>query len=258
MPREIVSILATVAFAAIFLFGRHLQIARKRWRRAGISAGGGASVAYVFVHLLPDLSEAGKAFVEATAERALWFAESHVYLAALAGFALFYGLEHLVAWSRPSAQQQTAGAETNGFIFHLHICGFAVYAALVSYLMVRGTGLAQASIALYAVAMGLHFLSVDHSLLREHAVRYVRLGRYMLAAAVLVGWACGTWLEIPGPIVCTLLGLVSGGVIMNSMIMELPREKEGRFWPFLLGAAAYAAIMLLATGVQTGGPSEGA
>ena len=40
--------------------------------------------------------------------------------------------------------------------------------------------------------------------------------------------------------------LVSGAVIMNSMIMELPQEKDGRFLPFLLGGVFYAAVSLLA------------
>jgi hypothetical protein len=33
---------------------------------------------------------------------------------------------------------------------------------------------------------------------------------------------------------------------MNSMIMELPRDKDGRFWPFLIGAFSYTAVLLLA------------
>jgi hypothetical protein len=51
------------------------------------------------------------------------------------------------------------------------------------------------------------------------------------------------------------MGLVSGGVIMNSTIMELPHEKEGKFWAFVLGAVLYAAIMLLATSVGAGSES---
>jgi hypothetical protein len=42
-----------------------------------------------------------------------------------------------------------------------------------------------------------------------------------------------------------MLGLNPGGVIINSMIMELPTEKEGRFWPFCLGAIAYWLLLLL-------------
>ena len=256
MTQEIETLAATLAFAAVFLFGHRLEVHRKGWRRASVSAGAGAAVAYVFVHLLPDLAEAGRAFAEATAGqawRASWLAESHVYLAALLGFVVFYGLEHLVAWSRRTTPMEESSGAKDGPVFLLHIGGFAVYAAMVSYLMVRGIGLAEASIALYALAMGLHFLSVDHSLLHEHAARYLRPGRYILAAAVLAGWACGVLLEIPRPVVATLMGVVSGGVIMNSMIMELPGEKEGKFWPFLAGAAAYAAIMLLAIGSPASG-----
>jgi hypothetical protein len=34
-------------------------------------------------------------------------------------------------------------------------------------------------------------------------------------------------------------------VIITSMIMELPTEKEGRFWPFCLGAIGYSLLLLL-------------
>ena len=254
--REIETLAAVLAFAAVFLFGQRLAVTRKGWRRASVSAGAGAAVAYVFVDLLPDLEEAGRTFVQATAGqtwRVSWLAEPHVYLAALAGFVVFYGLEHLVAWSRRTTRTEEPGDSKERPVFLLHIGGFAVYAAMVSYLMVRGIGMAQASIALYTVAMALHFLSVDHALLREHGPLYVRRGRYVLAGAALAGWAFGMLAEIPKPLLCTLLGLVSGGVIMNSTIMELPREKDGKFWAFLLGALAYAAIVLLAVGSGAGG-----
>ena len=93
--------------------------------------------------------------------------------------------------------------------------------------------------------MGLHFLALDHALGREHGNLYARPGRQILAAAVLAGWLCGVLAELSKPVVLTLLGLVSGGVVMNSMIMELPSEKEGRFGAFCAGAGAYAMLLLL-------------
>jgi len=38
----------------------------------------------------------------------------------------------------------------------------------------------------------------------------------------------------------------SGGVVMNSMVMELPDGQEGRCWPFALGAIGYAALLVIA------------
>jgi hypothetical protein len=51
--------------------------------------------------------------------------------------------------------------------------------------------------------------------------------------------------EVPRPSLITGLGLISGGVVMNSMVMELPREKEGRFWPFVVGALVYTLLLAL-------------
>jgi hypothetical protein len=249
MAREVETLLGAMTLAAVFVFGRRLEIHRKGWRRASMSAGAGAAVAYVFVHLLPELSEAGRAFASATAHRAMMFAESRIYLTALIGFTFFYGLEHMVGWS---ARKETEVRTSADPILLLHIGGFALYGAMISYMMVRGIGSAEISVPLYVLAMALHFLSVDHSLLHEHGSTYLWPGRYILAAAVLAGWLCGIFVELPESIVFRSLGLISGGVIMNSMIMELPHDREGKFWPFMIGAAAYAAILLVATGIRGG------
>lgn len=241
----IATLVAALVFAAIFLFGGRLQMIRKDWRRAGVSFAAGASVAYVFVHLLPELAEAVEGYVEATIDRAISFAEVRIYLAMLVGFVIFYGLEHMSRWAHKSGRRDAPDYGSRDPLFLIHIGGFAAYGALVSYMMVRGVGEQALPVALYTLAMGLHFLSIDHALLEEHKTLYERPGRYVLAAAVLVGWACGILTELPGPWVFILLGLVSGGVVMNSMIMELPGEKEGKFWAFALGAATYTVLMLL-------------
>jgi len=252
MSREIEYFLAALVFVLIFMFGGHLRVTRKGWRRASISASAGASVAYVFVHLLPDLEEASKSFAQATASRSFSLAGSHVYLAALLSFIVFYGMEHLIKWSHQPENLENSEGAANMQVYLIHIVGFGLYSALVCYMMVRGQEMSTAAIALYAVAMGLHFLSLDHSLLEAHGKRYLQSGRFILAAAVLVGWGFGELYEIPKALSATLMGLVAGGVIMNSMLTELPKEKEGKFWPFLGGAAAYAVIMLLVVGVRDG------
>jgi hypothetical protein len=97
---------------------------------------------------------------------------------------------------------------------------------------------------LYLIAMTLHFLAVNHSLEREYGSTY-HSGRWLLAAAILVGGSAGIFTSMSEDLLATLLGLNSGGVIINSMIMELPTEKEGRFWPFCLGAIGYSLLLLL-------------
>ena len=196
----------------------------------------------MFVRLLPELDEAQTAFVAATAGRALPAPEFRVYASALLGFVVFYGLEHLVAWSR---EPEGGRRDWSSPVFLLHVGGFAFYAWLVTYLMVRGISDKPLPVTLYAIAMALHFVGVDHALLREHGAAYMRVGRFVLAAAALAGWSIANVTEISPTTIITCLGLVSGGVVMNSMVMELPSEKDGRLWPFVSGAAAYTLLLLL-------------
>ena len=62
--------------------------------------------------------------------------------------------------------------------------------------MVRGISDTALPVALYAIAMGLHFIGVDHSLQREHGATYMRVGRFVLAGAALAGWSVGMMTEI--------------------------------------------------------------
>jgi hypothetical protein len=231
-------------FAGIFVFGEKLFTGYRMHKRRALSVAGGAAVAYVFVHLLPELARAGETFVKTTADQPLPWPEYRVYAAALVGFVLFYGLEHLVYWSRHSGPRERPGDGVRDPILILHIGGFALYAGLISYLMVRSIDERVVPVLLYGLAMGLHFLSTGHSLHHAHGRRYDVCGRWALALAVLAGWVCGVLVELPKPIAITMLGLVSGGVVMNSMIAELPGEKDGRFVPFCIGAAAYAVLLL--------------
>jgi hypothetical protein len=87
------------------------------------------------------------------------------------------------------------------------------------------------SVALYAVAITVHFLAVDHSLHEEHGAAYERVGRFMLAGMCLIGWGTGLLIALPPYVIALLVAFLSGSIIMNSLIMELPSEKDGRFLP---------------------------
>ena len=89
-------------------------------RRSAVSFGAGMSVAYVFVHVLPELQEARHTLAEAVELR---FEGMAIYFLAMVGFLCFYGLDHL----------RTRAGES----YRIHLAGFAAYVSLVAYLLVR-------------------------------------------------------------------------------------------------------------------------
>jgi hypothetical protein len=218
---------AALLFAAMFLFGRCIQLlgALSFEHRSVVSFSAGMAAAYVFVHVTPELHGARQAFVE-SASMPTRFEGMAIYMVSLIGFLAYYGLDNLRTQVRESAEH----AE-DGLAFRIHVGGFAAYAALIGYLLVRNLEESTVSTALYTVTIALHFLTIDHSLVEEHGAAYERVGRWVLAAATLFGWGVGVLLPLPTAVVALLLAFVSGAIMMNSMIMELPSEKDGPSCP---------------------------
>jgi len=231
---------AALLFAAAFLVGGRVHPFRSliRDRRSMLSFGAGMSAAYVFVHVMPELHDARHAFVESVS-MTLRYEGMAIYFIALLGFLLFYGLEH------QSNRLRDAGAEGEvGPAFKLDLIGFSAYVWLMAYLLVNHFGSSPFSIGLYALALAFHFLSLDHSLRHKHAEAYERIGRYALAGMALLGWGMGLLFALSGHILALLLAFISGAIIVNSLIMELPSGKEGRFLPFMAGGLVYGLILL--------------
>ena len=231
---------AALLFAATFLAGGRVHPLRAliQDRRSIISFGAGMSAAYVFVHLMPELHGVRGAFAESVSVH-LPFEGMAVYFVALIGFLAFYGLDHLRARLR-----EVAETERQHLAFRLHVSGFAAYIWLVAYLLVNNFEETRISTGLYAVAMAAHFLTIDHSLRHEHGAAYERSGRWMLAGVSLLGWGMGLWLPLPHHVVALLMAFISGAIIMNSTVMELPSEKDGRFLPFMAGGLTYCLLLL--------------
>jgi len=231
---------AALVFAATFLVGGRVHPFRSliRDRRSILSFGAGMSAAYVFVHVMPELHDARRAFVESVSTT-LRYEGMAIYFIALLGFLLFYGLEH------QSNRLRSSGAEgAVGPAFKLDIMGFAAYVWLMAYLLVNHFGDSLVSIELYAIALAFHFLSLDHSLRHEYGDAYERIGRFVLAGMALLGWGMGQLFALPGHILALLVAFISGAIIMNSLIMELPSGKDGRFLPFMAGGLVYGLILL--------------
>lgn len=242
--------IAALLFALTFLFGGqvHPLKAFTHDRRSLVSFSAGMSAAYVFVHLMPEMHGARSVFAESVSGH-LPLEGMVIYFVALVGFLVVYGLEHLrVHLSEGEGQGKGRGegaeAEEDGLAYRLHVGGFAAYVALVGYLLVRNLEETPVSTALFATAMVFHFLTIDHSLREEHGAAYESRGRWLLAGMSLLGWGAGALFALPAYVLALLVAFLSGAIIMNSAVMELPDHKDGRFLPFMLGGLIYGAILV--------------
>lgn len=241
---EMETLVVALVFAGSFIAGGRLHLPSNKLRNIP-SFSAGASVAYIFIHLIPELETAGEIFTREMEPLGYPFIWQGIHVATLAGFVFFYCLEQaIMGIKRKGETALMLERERHVLCFRLSLAAFSLYALLVSYLLLHSLEEGEVRLGLYALAMGFHFLSVGHFLQQEYGPLYRERGARLLALCSLGGWAAGKVLEIPVPAIAVLLGVVAGGVIVNTMIMELPREKEGRFPPFVTGAALYTIVLL--------------
>lgn len=235
---------------AICLGFVHIFASRTRWlvaipQRWWISIAGGVSIAYIFLDILPELSHA-QAEVEHGVGPLVTYLENHAYLLALVGLALFYGLEKLALRSRLHRQRTHGEDCTYPDAFWIHVISFALYNLILGYLLQESEEQGLAACLLLFFALALHFVVNDVALWEHHKHAYDRLGRWLLAAAIIVGWCLGQAFYVDEVAIASIWALVAGGIILNVLKEELPEKQDSHFGFFAAGAAVYSLILLTA------------
>lgn len=238
------SLVAVLFLAAVHLFAGKLRFTRSIPRSRWLSFGGGVSVGYVCLHLLPELHEAQSHIEEA--RPFFGVLKHHVFVSTLTGLLLFYALERYVQCRRGEGPKGEAdqSPERDG-AFWLHVASFGIYNALIGFLIGRSGRRDLAELALFTIALALHFVVNDFGLREHHKRLYDRQGRWILAATIPAGWGVALHYRFSEAVIGLVVGFLAGAIILNVFKEELPEERESKLIPFIGGAAGYAALLLL-------------
>lgn len=242
----LITFIMALGFVFIHLFSRYLPFLGSVPRSKLLSLAGGISVAYVFIHLLPELNKHNQLLDKKIEGGALEIFENHTYIMAMLGLALFYGLERMVKVSKKKQQKHNNLDRASKSVFWIHIASFFLYNTLIGYLLLHGEQETIMGLIYYFLALAVHFITSDNSLREAHEEIYDRIGRWILAGAILVGWVLGRFVEVNESVIAVLFALLAGGVILNVMKEELPEERESNFWAFAAGVAGYTLLLTLA------------
>lgn len=225
MTEQILVFLLGAGFALVHLMASRMDWLDRTPRSLWLSTAGGVSIAYVFVHLLPELGHFSR---ETELHAAL-------YVAALAGFVGFYGIE---AHIRRTSNEDAA--------FRLHLATYAGYNVVVGYLLdAQAREEELAGLLFYAFALSLHLVINDRALAERYGKRHAGGGRLTLAGAVSTGVVLGAFFDLPEAAVAVFFALLAGSTVLTVIKEELPQERQSRLSAFAGGAGLYAALLLL-------------
>jgi hypothetical protein len=229
-----------VTLTLIHLFSYRLNFISDSPRSKWLSIAGGASVSYIFIHLMPELAE-GQQELNKISSPLLDYFTHHIYLLSLLGLCLFYGLEYYI-----KTQKSDKDIDNSRLDFWLHISSFSIYNFLIGYLLLNREGQGIISLTFFSVAMGFHFLVNDYGLSRHHKHIYKNKGRWILSFSILLGWGIGMVTQITKGFTFSILAFLAGGIILNVLKEELPEERKSNYWAFLSGAFIFTLVLYLA------------
>ena len=216
-----------ILLVALILVAAHLVAPRVqglvKYPERQQAFGGGLSVAYVFLHLIPSL-DAADAVVG-----------PRIYFVALLGFVAFYGLD--VMFQPPKHAHPTK--------YHAYLAVFFVYDGLLIFTL--GLNLAPTPILtlVFALSLALDVLNTDLEMQEQYGERFVKRGRRVLLAGVAIGYGLNL-LRRPDPVVIDLVTAGLAGFMMfhtNNGVFPVSRNKK--FPAFLAGVLAFWLLHVL-------------
>ena len=284
------SLFGLALFCLVHVFADRMRFLDGTPRSRWLSAAGGISLAYVFLHFLPEPRAEGQRLVREGegGAVAMPFIEFELYGLALVGLLAYYGAERYVQTEKRrgdvrmrSDTHSTAADEGQGRPRARFITGstssrsrFTTSCrATCSCAAARRTTKASAehgvrggpcgggkrkrvprslfqeaeiSLVTFAVALAIHFLVTDYGLREDFREGYMKLGRWVLCGAAILGWLLGVFVALPEIAVIAIMALLGGGIILNVLKEELPAERQSRFGALIAGAAGYAVLLALA------------
>lgn len=212
-------VLAFANFIGILLPVKN-YVPRKWW----LSFSGGVAVAYVFIHLIPELHK-----ITDVAGNSLTFSLT------LFGTVTYFGAAKFVKESKRTPDSRLA--------FITQMTTLVPYFFTVGYFLERLDTLT--ALASYTVAVGIHLVGFGYDQKEDHKERYTYSVVGTLALVLIAGTIASYFYKLDELTLNLLLAFVVGGILLNSIKEEIPTINQSRFWAFAAGSISTGILLLL-------------
>ena len=237
------SLIVILILASVHLFVKELSRLGVGARNAALSAGAGASLAYVLMAILPKLAEKQDSLVTSVDTGLRGFLEHHVYLVAMVGLVIYYGIARVAAYG---AREASDGVPLRArAALSAAVVGNGAYGLLIGYLIVNRLQFGLFSLILICVGMGTLFLVTDDGLRTKLPAAYDGWIRWVLAGALVAGWALGVWVEVTANVVALWYAFLAGLMLITTINEKLSIDESGSFWSFLAGVVLFTVLLLI-------------
>jgi len=230
--RNVSGVIAAFALAASVPLGRKLSHWSHHRLHAAESFAAGASLAYVIIDLMVELTGVGGVHVHAIFPIGPTY-EKSLFTIVLLGATCWYVVAALAAKMnyRPRAR------------YRAYVLPQGVYCVFVGGALALEAEQGARQILLFALPMLLHLTVVESHIHHEFEGQHTGLPRAVLAIAPALGAMAWSLLGLPKAALFMALALVAGSTVVQIIQTELPSPDLVRIGPFLLGVGVYLSMV---------------
>jgi len=210
--------------------------------RGWVSFSAGASVAYVFMHVFPEVGLFQQQLF-GHGETAS-FIKEQLYLAALSGLCFLFLLDsieqHLINENVDPAKPYRHFLK----LFWLRSVLYGLYNLMVAYMITEKPASDLVNLLLIAVALMLHFIVLNTGFIEDYGIYYQKYVRWLAVAGLFLGWILGIFTAQPDEIIATCFAIVGGMITYVALKYELTETENQAPIHFLAGVVLYSLIIL--------------
>jgi hypothetical protein len=213
--------------------------------RGWISFSAGASVAYVYVYIFPEIGVyqqqiAGHAGLHQPAS----FISQPLYLAALGGLCFLYLLDTLESGVHNTISNTLRRHKYYMPLFSLRCLLYFLYNIMIAYIITQRPGEGIINITLIAIALMLNVVVINTRAREAYGELFDRYIRWPAAVSLLLGWTLGVTFDLPDRLTVTVFSLIGGMITYVALKSELPQKGHKAPLHFFAGAIIYALVVL--------------
>ena len=231
--------------AAVHIISNRAKLLNAFEAHGWVSFGAGASVAYVFIHVFPEIGIFQQQIAgHAGHNQPVSFINQPLYLAALGGLCLIYFLDTIEERANRQGADSLREHEYHMPLFYLRTFLYTMYNIMIAYIITQRPGEGLINITLITFGLMLHFIVVNVSAYEKYGELFEKYMRWSSAVGLMAGWVLGLKIDLPEVITITIFSVIGGMITYIALKRELPQTGHRAPLHFLAGAVIYSLIIL--------------
>jgi len=221
-----IAVVLSIVIGAVHILGNRLAIQNKEHNLKLISFAAGVSITYIFMELIPMITEAAILI------------NRYLFLSALAGFSIHLFVERLIyKHNVKRGITKMMGNEENIFYFAHHFILGIIFVTFLEENLIRG-------LLFFFIIMVYIFVSNLPTPLERSIKKEIFFSSSTLLGT-LFGILLVNVLSMSDLIMFALIGISTGILFFTITRHQIPFYKKGKLRYFTLGSVIYAVIIIL-------------